>query len=553
MAEEQAPEQETRPDAKETAEATQPDAKAAAPVVEQADAQPEGGGKKPAEKAAGKTSAKAAPADKPQPAAEPVPSGTRLRSILKATPSWLVSMVVHIVVLLVLAVLTLPPQATQDLRELVIAPGDAEELEDLNQLDDPLEEIDVTTTDLTVLTTVEPEVVDVTAADDIQSAAVMVELSDIGLEHAPKNDLLASVGAYSGDATSGRGEGKARMVVEGGGNDDSEKAVAAALRWLAAHQLPDGGWSFNHNAAPKCHGQCKNPGEMADARNAATGLALLPFLGAGQTHKTGAYRETVKGGLYFLVNRMKVSPQGGSLYEEGGRMYAHGICAIALCEAYAMTHDKGLYAPAQQAVNFICSAQDPVGGGWRYTPRQAGDTSVVGWQIMALKSGHMAYLNIPPITVKKAFTYLDTVQANNGANYGYTDPGSGEATTAIGLLCRMYLGWKKDNPALERGVRWIGDRGPSKNNVYYNYYATQVMRHWEGELWDKWNNVMRDQLVNSQSKNGHETGSWYTGDNHGSKGGRLYCTSMCTMVLEVYYRHLPIYGKQSTEEDFPLD
>jgi hypothetical protein len=90
--------------------------------------------------------------------------------------------------------------------------------------------------------------------------------------------------------------------------------------------------------------------------------------------------------------------------------------------------------------------------------------------------------------------------------------------------------------------------------MYYNYYATQVMRHWEGERWKKWNSVMRDQLVKAQAQKGHETGSWYIqGDHHGQRGGRLYSTAMCTMVLEVYYRHLPIYRKQSTEEDFKLD
>jgi hypothetical protein len=236
-------------------------------------------------------------------------------------------------------------------------------------------------------------------------------------------------------------------------------------------------------------------------------------------------------------------------------MYSHGICSIALCEAYAMTHDKGLYAPAQQALNFIAYAQDPVGGGWRYQPRQAGDTSVVGWQIMALKSGHMAYLQVPPITVKKASIFLDTVQANNGANYGYTDPGSGPATTAIGLLCRMYLGWKQENPALQRGAKWVANQGPSPGNMYYNYYATQVMHHLEGDLWKQWNAVMRDQLVKAQSQQGHETGSWFfaSGDHGATRGGRLYCTAMATMVLEVYYRHLPIYRKQSTEESFPLD
>jgi hypothetical protein len=178
--------------------------------------------------------------------------------------------------------------------------------------------------------------------------------------------------------------------------------------------------------------------------------------------------------------------------------------------------------------------------------------SVVGWQLMALMSGQMGYLRVPALTVKKANDFLDSVQSRGGANYGYTGPGSGDATTAIGLLCRMYLSWKKDNPALQRGVEFLSKKGPSKNNMYYNYYATQVMRHWEGDQWKKWNEKMRDQLVNSQSTQGHETGSWHVDGHHGDRGGRLYTTAMATMILEVYYRHMPIYRTQSVEEDFPL-
>ena len=480
--------------------------------------------------------------------------GRAIHGLLRQTPSWLVSMVVHVVVLLLLALMTLPPPVVEDARQLVVAPGKDEQLEEIIEelVDEPLEEIAVT--NMVFESRVEQEVMDVSPFDEMEAAAVSVELSDFGLEHAPKADLLNQVGAFSGNALDGRGSGKAKLVVSAGGNEGSERAVALGLKWLAEHQLPDGGWSFNHTLCPRCNGQCRNPGNLAEARNGATGMALLPFLGAGQTHKTGMYKDQVKAGLYFLVNHMNVSAQGGSMYEGGGSMYSHGIASIVLCEAYAMTHDKGLYAPAQQALNFIAYAQDPVGGGWRYTPRQAGDTSVVGWQIMAMKSGHMGYLRVPPITVQKAFRFLDSVQANNGANYGYTDPGSGEATTAIGLLCRMYLGWNKENPALERGVQWISEQGPSPSNMYYNYYATQVMRHWEGDAWKKWNAAMRDQLVSSQGLKGHEEGSWVMPAGHVSdRGGRLYCTSMATMILEVYYRHLPIYRKQSTEEDFPLD
>ena len=171
----------------------------------------------------------------------------------------------------------------------------------------------------------------------------------------------------------------------------------------------------------------------------------------------------------------------------------------------------------------------------------------------AFKSGHMAYLNVPPQTIVGASRFLDSVQTDSGSKYGYTGPGAGSATTAVGLLCRMYLGWKKDNGALERGVQFLSNQGPSGGNMYYNYYATQVLRHYEGDEWKKWNDVMRDQLVNSQAKEGPSKGSWHMRGDHGAdRGGRLYCTSMATMILEVYYRHMPIYGKQAAEEDFPL-
>jgi hypothetical protein len=120
----------------------------------------------------------------------------------------------------------------------------------------------------------------------------------------------------------------------------------------------------------------------------------------------------------------------------------------------------------------LCSR--PVGGGWRYSPRQAGDTSVVGWQLMALKSGHMAYLIVPKETIQGSIKFLDSVQAESGAKYGYTGPGGGNATTAVGLLCRMYLGWKMDHPAIRAGRSARRD-GAIKGNMYFNYYATQVM------------------------------------------------------------------------------
>jgi hypothetical protein len=234
-------------------------------------------------------------------------------------------------------------------------------------------------------------------------------------------------------------------------------------------------------------------------------------------------------------------------------MYAHGLAAIVLCEAFAMTGDEALRVPAQKAINFIVAAQYH-DGGWRYRPgpkNERGDTSVVGWQLMALQSARAASLTVPDETWEMADVFLGEVQHRDGALYSYqkrNDPTP--AMTAEGLLCRMYLGWRKDRPALVRGVRWLGDDhrpSASDTNIYYWYYATQVMHHFGGLEWEKWNLRMRDILVSTQETRGHLAGSWRPGGEYSGEGGRIYMTALAICTLEVYYRHLPIYRQIELE------
>jgi len=490
--------------------------------------------------------------------------------LFNAVPSWAVSMVVHAVILLLLAIFSYSDKIEAVANSFVVNEPDVQEeleefdLEEIVEVDvQAFEDVVAPETVSQPLAVEEVVQTDEFLSNDIDVAPAPVELSDFGEQTAPKTDLLTSItGAVGGTGVEGRGsaEMRGKMVKKYGGTDGSEKAVAAALRWIAEHQVLDqnagplfGSWNFDHRPG-RCRGRCTHAGSAARAAPGATAMALLPFFGAGQTHMEGSYKKEVEAGLGFLVRSQK---QDGGFNDPDGNMYSHGICAIALCEAYAMTHDKRLQVPAQAALDFIARAQDPVGGGWRYQPRQAGDTSVVGWQLMALKSGHMGYLQVHPNVIAGSVRFLDTVSAENGAFYGYATPGRGSATTAVGLLCRMYLGWDKQNPSLAKGVEFLSKAGPSmsgtRSNMYFNYYATQVMRHYGGEHWEKWNVKMRDFLVKEQSKNGHMTGSWSFEAGHAAeKGGRLYNTSMATMILEVYYRHLPIYGKAAAEEEFPL-
>jgi hypothetical protein len=58
---------------------------------------------------------------------------------------------------------------------------------------------------------------------------------------------------------------------------------------------------------------------------------------------------------------------------------------------------------------------------------------------------------------------------------------------------------------------------------------------------------VRAELPSRQLSTGKERGSWDPAlDRWGSIGGRLFVTCFSTWMLEVYYRHLPLYGEVSS-------
>jgi hypothetical protein len=363
-----------------------------------------------------------------------------------------------------------------------------------------------------------------------------------------------SGGGGVGFAGRGKGHRKA-MVAGGGGTRDSERAVAAALSWLARHQIPDnpnmGHWSLSE--FPR---MCKGPGCTApgntQADAGATALALLPFLAAGQTHEIkGPYQQTVWRGLYWLMQHQR---DNGDLAAGSFQpMYSHGLATITLCEACGMSKkgDQQLRRRAQMAINYIVAAQNATTGGWRYMPGEDGDTSVVGWQVMALKSAQMAGLSVNPRAFEGAKQYLKSCSKGNyGGQFSYQpDRAATPAMTAVGLLCYQYMGSKPADPMLVEGQRYMMANMPEKmenpRDLYYWYYATQVMHNMMGPDWDTWNRKMRKTLIETQSKEGCAMGSWDpnspTGMTWSGPGGRLMATSLSALTLEVYYRYLPLF------------
>jgi hypothetical protein len=319
-----------------------------------------------------------------------------------------------------------------------------------------------------------------------------------------------------------------------GGTKNSEKAVNLGLAWLAKHQEEDGSWDL------KKHGGGEN------SRTAGTGLGLLPFLAAGHTHnKPGQYQKNVAAAVRWLIEHQK---ENGDLLGpgDGQHLYSHGIAAIALCEAYGMSRDEELKEPARKSLDFIVSAQHKASGGWRYTPNTSADTSVVGWQMMALKSGEMAGLSIAPPVYANVDRWLKKVEGKQGVSgtFGYVNRSASPAMTAEGLLSLQFMGTDRNSPRMRGGADYLLKNLPErsqKRTSYYWYYGTQVMYHMQGKYWKAWNESLRDMLVETQITTGQHAGTWHPRDNWESRGGRVYATSLKLLMLEVYYRHLPLY------------
>lgn len=338
----------------------------------------------------------------------------------------------------------------------------------------------------------------------------------------------------------------------------TEEAIERGLEFLAKYQRDDGSWHLNDFG--------EQPRMRSDT--AATALALLAFQGAGYSHEQFKYQATCKRAIDWLRS---VQRQNGDLYasmdeasDRNAWLYSHAIATLALCEAYGMTQDETIRDNAQRAVNFLVYSQDPQAGGWRYTPRIGSDTSVTGWGMMALKSAELSGLKVPAETYAGINKWLNSSEASMRERYLYrynwqantpqTQHGRipTPVMTSVGLLMRLYLGWRRTNPDMVRGTDWLLQRPPAMGtpqaplrDTYYWYYATQVLFHMGGERWRAWYSRLYPILIESQELDGEYAGSWNPGgeipDAWGEYAGRLYVTTMNLLSLEVTYRHLPIY------------
>jgi hypothetical protein len=365
-----------------------------------------------------------------------------------------------------------------------------------------------------------------------------------------------------GDGRGKKGNGGAGTSGKAPG---TEIVVDKALRWLRAHQSPDGRWDGDGFDA-QCKGvKCSGVGEATHDAG-LTGLALLAFLGKGHTHQAGEFSGAVRGGLKFLRSIQDAEGCIGTRTSQHFQ-YDHAIATLAMAEAYGMTSALNLRAPAQQAVDFIHKSRNPYLA-WRYGVRDGdNDTSVTGWMVMALKSAKMAGLEVDPGAFRDAATWVDKMTDPEFGKVGYQHRGGmparttametrfpasqSESLTAVGVLTRIFCGQDpKTEPAIQKGLalmrrqlpKWDTDAGTI--DMYYWYYGTLATFQAGGESWQEWNRAMKPAIVDRQRSetDACTEGSWDPEDPWAPEGGRVYSTAVMCLCLEVYERYPRVCG-----------
>ncbi|MEZ6197383.1 MAG: prenyltransferase/squalene oxidase repeat-containing protein [Planctomycetota bacterium] len=349
-------------------------------------------------------------------------------------------------------------------------------------------------------------------------------------------------------------------------------AIDMALNWLARHQSPDGRWDadgFMNHGDPALGPLCDGPGDALHDVG-LTGLALLNFLGAGETHRSGEYRDTVRRAQTWLLGQQDAEGCFGSR-STAQFTYDHAIAALALCEAYGLTKSPLLKDGATRGVRFCLASQNP-GAAWRYGVADGeSDTSVTGWMLMVFVSAEMAGIPVGEAPKRWALDWLEEMTDPGTGRTGYRERGGrpsraesrraafpvaeSEAPTAVALLSRVLGG---QDPAKHRTLRsgaellraklprWNESEGSI--DMYYWYYGTLAMYQVGGKHWDAWHRALEDAVVETQRGSRDEgepdnfTGSWDPKGAWGENGGRVYSTAIMTLSLEVYYLYGKVFG-----------
>ena len=313
--------------------------------------------------------------------------------------------------------------------------------------------------------------------------------------------------------------GDARAAAELRVTPQLERTVRRGLDFLARTQQPGGSW-------PDSNGKLSG----------VVGLAMMTFLAHGEVPDEGRYGAVIR----RAVNYMITTQQSNGLLcgrHAHSAMYSHGFATLALAEVYGVIDDRRVGPALKRAVGLIVRCQNALGG-WRYSVGSSdADTTVSGAQMMALRAGANAGIEVPRDTIQRGVAYYKRCFCPGGG-FGYTAPsGPNDARAGIGLLV-LSLSGEYRSPEAKATADWLFTRGGVTERHYFYYacyYCSQAMFQAGGKYWRQWNDQMTPTLIAMQKPDGSWSGH--------SAGGTTCGTAFALLALEVNYGLLPIYQR----------
>ncbi len=349
---------------------------------------------------------------------------------------------------------------------------------------------------------------------------------------------------------------RAEKMKANGGSPECEEAVKKGLDWLAKKQNADGSWGANHKAG-------------------MTGLALLAYLGHCETPESLKYGENVLKGITYLIDlgRNQKQDQFAGVFstkpQQINSTYEHGIATYALGEMYSFAklgskELPGLREGFEKGVNIIIDKQNAKGAwsykeGIGYVVDTRNDLSLTGWQFQALKAAKHTNLKIAGLSkaVNQVEDYLKSTQTKDG---GFGDDDRTKHYNQWNLTGAALLGLQTlgggNSGAVNKGIRWLTDETQKEPlswqkdaYLYTWYYNTQALFQKGGEGWKLWNSQFQKEILANQLPDGSykpEKAGEVAAASSGAAGGDadVYRTTLCTLMLEVYYRYLKVGDRE---------
>lgn len=323
-----------------------------------------------------------------------------------------------------------------------------------------------------------------------------------------------------------------------------ERSLESAFAYLSARQQADGSFPEQYGGSP-----------------AIPALVGMAYLSKGCLPNGGPYSRELRKCLDYVLSRVERRPDHLPGYLGGphnGRMYAHAIATLFLCECSGMVdpeRQSRIDAMLPRAVKIILDAQnhpkdDPSHeGGWRYTPTSRdSDLSCSGWALMALKSARLNGAQVPPAAIENAVKYIRRAYREKDGSFSYQGASGAHAETLTGaaVLCLELCGRHLDPASLKASqyLRKTYERtlGRTNGNVYYGlYYTSQGLFQIGGDVWRDFSAWMYATYLERQRGDGAWEGT-------GNENSTVYATAMAVLAFTVPYRMLPIYQRDETVE-----